>query len=310
MANAMHVPQITTQDENGSAATFAIEPLYRGFGITLGNSLRRVLLSSLEGAAITAFKVEGVSHEFSTLEGVKEDLVQVTLNLKQVRFKVFSDQPQTIELVKKGKGVVKAGDIAKTADVEVVNPDQHIATLDSPKASLSISLRVEKGRGYVPLEERGEEPEVGMIAVDALFSPVKRVRYKVENTRVGQVTDLDKLTIDLETDGSITPSDAMSQAASILANQFATISGEQPAAAAAAGETEAPVDANEPAELNFGIEDLNLSPRTTNALSNNKITTVRELLQVSDGELRELKGFGAKAYHEVVDKLKELELRS
>ncbi len=308
MVKTMHVPQITTKDEKGAVGTFVIEPLYRGFGITLGNSLRRGLLSSLEGGAITAFGIEGVSHEFSTLEGIKEDLVQITLNLKQVRFRVFSDQPQTLQLEKKGKGILKAGDIVKTADVEIVNPEQPIATLDGIKASMSMSLKVEKGRGYVPVEERGQEPEIGMIAIDALFSPVKRVRYKVEHTRVGQVTDLDKLTLDLETDGSITPSEALTQASAILANQFATISGEQPTTGSESSDT--PIESgNEPAELNFGIEDLNLSPRTTNALMNNKISTVRELLELSDTELRELKGFGAKAYHEVVDKLKELELR-
>jgi len=307
MAHAMHVPEITTKNDDGNSATFVIEPLHRGFGITLGNSLRRVLLSSLEGAAITGFKASGVSHEFTTLPGVKEDLVQITLNLKQIRFKVFSNEPQTLQLVKKGKGVVKASDIETSADVEVINGSQPIATLDSDKASINFTLRVEKGRGYLTVEEQGKSnQEVGMIALDALFSPIKRVRYHVENTRVGQVTDLDRLVIEVNTDGTVTPSDAIKEAASILVQHFAVITGEDVAPVAA---EDAGSDASEPAELNFSIDDLNFSQRTTNALMNNNITSMRELVELSDADLKVLKGFGAKAYKEVVDKLKELELR-
>ncbi|MBI4101025.1 DNA-directed RNA polymerase subunit alpha [Candidatus Microgenomates bacterium] len=305
----MHVPEITTTKDDGTNATFVVEPLHRGFGVTLGNSLRRVLMSSLDGAAVTAFKIEDISHEFSTLPGVKEDVVQITLNLKQLRFRLFSDEPQTVEVSKKGKGPLTGADIKTTADIEVVNPQQLIATLDNPKSSLNMFLRVEKGRGYSPVEERkAEELEVGMIAIDALFSPTKRVRYKVERTRVGQVTDLDKLTIDVATDGSMTPTDALQQGAAILVEQFAVVSGEKRYSLPGVAEGEAQ-EADEPAELNFGVEDLNLSPRTTNALMNNNITTVRDLIGLSDSELKNLKGFGAKAYQEVIGKLKELELR-
>lgn len=308
MAHAMHVPEITIKNDNGTAGTFIIEPLHRGFGITLGNALRRVLLSSLEGASVTAFKVEGVSHEFSTLPGVSEDLVQITLNLKQLRFRMFSDEPQFVEIKKSGKGEVTVKDIKSTADVEVVSSDQHIATLDGPKSSISMVLRVEKGRGYLPIEERDkEELEVGMIAIDSLFSPVRRVRYRVEHTRVGQVTDLDKLTLDITTDGSVSPTDALRQGSAILMNQFSVISGEQ--VPSTAGTSDGDTDESDPNELNFSIDDLNLSPRTSNALMNNEISTVRQLVEISDAQLRELKGFGSKAYNEVVSKLKELELR-
>lgn len=307
MLRTLHLPEIATVKDDGVDAEFVVEPLYRGFGITLGNALRRVLMSSIEGAAVTAFKVEGASHEFSALPGVTEDVVQITLNLKRLRFRVFSDEPQTVEINKKGKGTVTAADIQTTAEVEVANKDQVIATLDNPKASFVMSLRVEKGRGYSPVEERrGQELEVGMIAIDALFSPIRRVRYHVGHTRVGQVTGLDKLTLDVTTDGSLTPSEGVQQAAAILAEQLGVIAGEERAPIAA---EQLGGDADEPDELNFSIEDLNLSPRTTNALMNNQITNVRDLIHLSDSDLRSLKGFGAKAYLEVVDKLKELELR-
>ncbi len=308
MLSSMHVPEINTLEDDGVNGSFVIEPLHRGFGVTLGNAMRRVLMSSLDGAAITAFKVEGASHEFSTLPGVTEDVVQISLNLKRLRFKVFSDQPQTVEISKKGKGRVTGADVKTTADVDIINRDQVIATLDNAKAGLNMTLRVERGRGYSPVEERNQdELEIGMIGLDALFSPIQRVRYKVGHTRVGQVTGLDKLTLDIATDGSLTPTDAMRRAATILVEHLAAISGEP--APAMAGVEGAEATGEEPDELNFSVEDLNLSPRTTNALMNNQISTVRDLIGLSDTELKTLKGFGTKAYQEVIDKLKELELR-
>ncbi|MBI3984248.1 DNA-directed RNA polymerase subunit alpha, partial [Candidatus Microgenomates bacterium] len=262
MQRTLHLPEMTTVADDGTTASFVIEPLYRGFGVTVGNSLRRVLMSTLEGAAVTAFAVEGASHEFTALDGVTEDVVQVTLNLKRLRFRVFSDDVQEVTISKKGKGPVTGADIQVSADVEVLNPEQIIATLDNSKASLSMTLRVEKGRGYVPVEGRHEDLEVGMIAIDALFSPVRRVRYKVSHTRVGQVTGLDKLVIDLVTDGSVTPTMAMQQAAAILAEQFAMIAGEEHARLVG---QEGNAEGEEPDELSFSVEDLNLSPRTTNA---------------------------------------------
>lgn len=302
----IQLPVIKTVKEEGDRATLAIEPLYSGYGMTLGNSLRRVILSSLGGAAVTAVKIDAVAHEFSTIEGVKEDVVEIILNLKKLRFRVYSDEPQFLILTKKGKGAVTAADIKTNADIEIVNPEQHIATIDKDKTSIGMEIKVEKGRGYVPVESREQEKlEVGMIAVDAIYSPVRRVRYTVENTRVGQVTDLDRLLLEVETDGSITPSEAVTQAAEILVNHFAVVAGQSAPAVANAATPEAVTESN---ATKIMIEEVNFSPRTTNALLNNDIRTMKDLLRLSDAELRELKGFGAKAYEEVKDKIAELGL--
>ncbi|HSH31501.1 MAG TPA: DNA-directed RNA polymerase subunit alpha [Candidatus Saccharimonadales bacterium] len=296
-------PELKQIKEEGNRASFAIEPLYSGYGMTLGNSLRRVILSSLGGAAVTAVKIENVAHEFSAIKGVKEDVVEILLNLKRLRLKVYSDEPQLLMLSRSGKGPVTAANIKTTADVEVVNPEHLIATIDDPKAKLGMEIRVEKGRGYVPVEQReGEKLEVGMIAVDALYSPVQRVRFNVENTRVGQVTDLDRLVMEIETDGSISPADAISQAAQVLVDHFMVVAGNSvPLSAPAASG-----DRAEAGAAKIMIEEVNFSPRTTNALLNNDIKTMKDLLGLSDTELRELKGFGAKAYTEVKDKITEL----
>lgn len=303
MLHEIQLPELKTVKEEGNRGTFTVEPLHSGYGMTLGNSLRRVLLSSLGGAAVTAVKIDNVSHEFSAIPGVKEDVVEVLLNIKKLRFRVFSDEPQIVMLTKSGKGPVTASDIRTTSDVEVVGGDQVIAYLDSDSAKLNMELRIEKGRGYVPVESReDEELEVGMIAVDAMFSPVQRVRFNVENTRVGQITDLDRLVLEVETDGSITPADAMSQAAEILVRHFSVLAG---VSAPAVGQ--APVsDRAESGAAKIMIEEINLSPRTTNALINNDIKTMKDLLRLTDTELRELKGFGAKAYDEVREKIAEL----
>jgi DNA-directed RNA polymerase subunit alpha len=273
--------------------------------MTLGNSLRRVILSSLGGAAVTAVKIDNISHEFSAISGVHEDVVEITLNLKKVRFRVFSNEAQYLMLSKTGKGPVTAGDIKTNADVEVVNPDQIIATLDGDKSRIGMEIRVEKGRGYVPVENReSEKLEVGMIAIDALYSPVKRVRYNVENTRVGQVTDLDRLVLEVETDGTTTPVEAVQQAAEILVEHFSIVAGH--------GQKVAPVieveDRSEAGAAKIMIEELNFTPRTSNALINNDIKTMKDLLRLSDQELRDLKGFGAKAYDEVKEKITEVGL--
>lgn len=303
MLHPIQLPELSPLHEEGNKATFVIEPLYSGYGMTLGNSLRRVILSSLGGAAVTAVKIDSVSHEFSTIEGVKEDVVEIILNLKKLRFRVFSDEPQFIVLTASGKGEVTAASIKTTSDVEIVNPEQVIATLDNAKVKLGMEIKVEKGRGYVPVENReSEKLEVGMIAVDALYSPVQRVRYTVENTRVGQVTDLDRLVMEIETDGTITPHEAIRQAAEILVEHFSVVAG-NPAAIQVAGAVE---DRTDTGAAKISVEEINLSPRTTNALINNDIKTVASLLKLTDSELRELKGFGTKAYEEVKDKIAEL----
>lgn len=311
MSKTIHIPGIVKVDDRGAtSATFTIEPLHTGYGMTLGNSLRRVLLSSIAGAAVTAFKIEGATHEFTTVPGVKEDVVDIMLNLKGVRFRVFNSEPQTLRIVKKGKGTITAKDIQLNADVEVVNPDHVIATVDDAKANFVMDIVVEVGRGYRPIEEGAKLKPSDMIAIDAIFSPVQRVRYKVENTRVGQITDLDKLIITVDTEGSITPRDAFEEASAILVNQYTALAGQTTVEAEAPlGTVEAEdMDSEDPAELMTPIEDLNLSARTTNALVNNDIHTLKDLFSLSDAELRDLKGFGAKALDEVKEKMAELEL--
>lgn len=311
MSKQINTPTLSNIDDHGdNACTFVVEPLHTGYGMTLGNSLRRVLLSSISGAAVTAFKIEGISHEFTTVPGVKEDVVDVMLNLKGIRFRVFSQDPQTLRIVKKGKGVVTAKDIQVNADVEIVNPSHVIATLDD-KASITIDLVVETGRGYRSIDESATKKPSDMIALDAVFSPVSRVRYKVENTRVGQTTDLDKLLLTVETDGSITPRDAFEEASAILVNQYTALAGQTRVEAPLPlidNATMAGEEGDEPQALMTPIEDLNLSARTTNALINNEIHTLKDLFSLSDAELRDLKGFGSKALDEVKEKMAELEL--
>ena len=313
MSKTIYTPGlVSTDDHSATSATFTIEPLHSGYGMTLGNSLRRVLLSSIAGASDTSFKIDGASHEFTTVKGVKEDVVDIMQNLKGIQFRVFADEPQTVRIVKSGKGIVTAADIQTNADVEVVNPKHVIATIDDDKAKFTVDLVVETGRGYRTVEEVTSKKASDFIAVDAIFSPVVRVRYKVENTRVGQMTDLDKLLLTVDTDGSISPRDAFEEAAAILVNQYTALAGqtrvETTEALTAAGAGASAKGDEEPAELMTSIEDLNFSARTTNALINNDIHTLKDLFALSDTELRELKGFGSKALDEVKDKMAELEL--
>lgn len=310
-SHAIQTPSITKEDViSDTSSTFTISPLHTGYGMTLGNSLRRVLLSSIAGAAVKAFKIEGITHEFTTVDGVKEDVVDILMNLKSIRFKVHTTEPQTVRIEKKGKGPVTAGDIKLTADVEVVNKDQVIATIDDDKTNFVMDLLVDSGRGYLTVEEMGDDDKPSdMIAVAALFSPVLRVRYKVEHTRVGRMTNLDKLQITVDTDGSISPKDAFEEAAAILVAQYEALAGTTTVETTQAQEPviAAPVE-EESSELMTPIENLNLTARTTNALINNDIHTVQDLVTLGDSELRELKGFGAKALDEVQAKLEELDI--
>ncbi len=307
MTKVIHNPALASVNDLGTNVTeFIVEPLQAGYGNTLGNSLRRVLLSSIEGAAIVSFKVEGATHEFTTIPGIKEDVVDIMLNLKNVRIISHSDEAVELRLEKKGAGAVTAGDIKATADVEIVNPEQVIATIDDPKGSLTIDLVVETGRGYRTIEESSESRlHSDHIALDAVFSPVLRVRYKVDGTRVGQETNLDKLALTVETDGSLTPREAFEEAAAILVNQYSALAGSTTVEAAPALGV---VEDDEQSELNTPIEELNLSARTANALINNEIRTVHDLVTLSEQDLRELKGFGSKALDEVKDKLAELDI--
>lgn len=307
MSKVIHNPALAAVNESSdTSAEFVIEPLHAGYGNTLGNSLRRVLLSSIKGGAIVAFRIEGATHEFTTVAGVKEDVVDIMLNLKNVRVKVHTDEPIELRLEKKGAGPITAADIKTSADVEVVNPDQIIATIDDPKKSVIMDLVVESGRGYRTIEDSSvSRLHSDMIALDALFTPVLRVRYKVDSTRVGQETNLDKLLLVVETNGAITPREAFEEASAILVNQYTALAGSTTVEAAPAlGQS----DDEEASELNTSIEELNLTARTANALVNNDIRTVHDLVTLSEQDLRELKGFGSKALDEVKDKLAELEL--
>ncbi len=306
MSQAIHNPTLARVDEHTpTSATFVVEPLHAGYGMTLGNSLRRVLLSSIAGAAITSFRVEDVTHEFTTIKGVKEDVVDIMLNLKSVRMKCASDQPVEVSLEKKGPGVITAGDIKVTADVEVINKDAVICTIDDPKAKVKMHFVVEAGRGYRTIEDSSDmRIHSDMIALDAFFSPVQRVRYKVESTRVGRETNLDKLLLTIDTDGSIAPKEAFEEAAAILVNQYTALAGSTQVEAAPSLIVGLDESNN---KLMMPIEEMNFSARTTNALINNDIRTINDLVTLSETDLRELKGFGSKALDEVKDALAGME---
>lgn len=305
MAKAIYNPALASiEDVSDTSATFLIEPLHSGYGNTLGNSMRRVLLSSIRGGAIVAFRIEGATHEFTTVEGIKEDVVDIMLNLKGVRLRVHTDEPVELRLEKTGD-VITAGDIQANGEVEVVNPDHIIATIDDPKKTVIMDLVAEAGRGYQTIEDSSESRlHSDMIALDAVFTPVLRVRYKVDPTRVGDETDLDKLTMTIETDGTMTPREAFEEAAAILVNQYTALAGSTTVVSAPALGT---TTEDSEAELDTSIEELNLSARTTNALINNEIRTIRDLVTLTEQDLRELKGFGSKALDEVRDKMAELE---
>jgi DNA-directed RNA polymerase subunit alpha len=281
-----------------------IEPLDRGFGYTFGNSLRRVLLSSLEGAAVTSVKIEGVAHEFTTLKGVREDVTDIILNLKSLTCLLHGESPEIeVRLEKKGPGVVKASDIEAPADLELLNPDLEIANL-SDKGRLEVTLTIGRGRGYVPAEmNRGPEHTIGVIPVDSIFSPVRRVSYEVEAARVGQRTDYDKLTLDVTTDGSVAPRDAIAEAAEILIRQlaiFTDIDKIEGFGEAAEAEAEAP---QAHGMENFPIEELELGVRSYNCLKRVGIETIGDLVSKTETELAAIPNFGKKSIEEVRETL-------
>jgi DNA-directed RNA polymerase subunit alpha len=283
--------------KEGNRAIFEIEGCYPGYGITLGNALRRVLLSSLPGASVTGFKIKGVQHEFSTIPGIVEDAIEIILNLKKIRFKLYTDQPLTVYLTVKGAKEVTAGDIKTTADVEVINKDARIATLTDKKTELDMEIKVEKGLGFVPVERRKKEKlEIGMIAIDAIFTPVLKANFEVENMRVGERTDFNRLKIDIETDGSISPEEAFSEAAEILVNQFKLfLEIEKPE------EQKIKAEVEEPAEdfSKIKIEDLKLSTRTINSLVEGGVKTLGGLSKKNAGSLKEIEGMGEKGIKEI-----------
>nr|HPN55172.1 DNA-directed RNA polymerase subunit alpha [Candidatus Moranbacteria bacterium] len=278
------------------------------YGMTLGNALRRVLLASLEGAAITSVKIKGISHEFSTLDGVMEDAVQIILNLKKIRFKMHSEEPVKVSLKFKGEGKVTAKEIKCPSSVEVVNSDQIIATITDKKTELEMEIEVSKGLGYVPIEQQ-ERPdkEIGVIAIDAVYTPIKRVNYEVENMRVGKRTDYNKITLEIVTDGSITPEEAFKKAVAILVEQFSVLGGIEVIEAGKEEEIEESVanqdektEEQEIDPLKMKVTELkSLSTRTLNVLEANKILKVKDIVKHSEEELKTLEGMGDKGIKEI-----------
>jgi DNA-directed RNA polymerase subunit alpha len=300
------VPKITHEEVNEDRGVFVIEPLDRGFGYTFGNSLRRVLLSSLEGAAVTSVKIEGVAHEFTTLKGVREDVTDIILNLKNLICRLHGDSPEIeVRLDKKGPGMVTAADIEAPADLEILNPDLEIANV-SDKGRLEITLTIGRGRGYVPAElNRGPEHTIGVIPVDSIFSPVRRVSYEVEAARVGQRTDYDKLTLDVTTDGSLAPRDAIGQGAEILIRQLAIFTDLEriEGFGESAGE-EVGIEAPQAHGMeNFPIEELELGVRSYNCLKRVGIETIGDLVTKTESELAAIPNFGKKSIEEVRETL-------
>ena len=302
------VPKITHEDVRENRGVFVIEPLDRGFGYTFGNSLRRVLLSSLEGAAVTSVKLEGVAHEFTTLPGVREDVTDVILNLKQLVCILHGDSPEIeVRLTAKGEGTITAADIEAPADLEILNPELEIANL-SAKGRLEITLTIGRGRGYVPAEgNRGQAHTIGVIPVDSMFSPIRRVAYDVEAARVGQRTDYDKLILDVTTNGSIEPKDAIAQAAEILIRQLAIFTDLERMELGAESQQldgSAMVDVQLAHGMeNFPIEELELGVRSYNCLKRVGIETIGDLTSKSEAELAAIPNFGRKSVEEVRETL-------
>jgi DNA-directed RNA polymerase subunit alpha len=277
---------------------FAAEPFERGFGITIGNSLRRILLSSLQGAAVTSVKIDGVLHEFSTVPGVKEDVTEIILNLKEMRLKLHAEGPKVIRIKAEGPKEVKASDVLTGESVEVLNPDHHIATL-SRDAKLSIEMTVKMGRGYVPAERNKEEGQpIGTIPIDAIFSPIRKVNYTVTYARVGQITDYDKLTLEVWTDGSLNPEEAMAYAAKILKEQLSIfITFKEEEEPAASGEEAPALPLNE--NLFRSVDELELSVRSANCLKHANIKLIGDLVQKTEAEILATKNFGRKSLNEI-----------
>lgn len=298
------MPKIEVVQAAENYGRFKIEPLDPGYGHTLGNALRRVLLSSIPGSAITKVKIDGVFHEFSTISGVKEDVTEIVLNIKGIRLRSYAERPVKVLLTKQGPGIVRAGEIDTPSNVELVNPNHYICTLDSDDAHFEMEMTVERGRGYVPADQRDALP-IGEIPVDAIFTPVPKVNYVVENTRIGQATDFDRLLIEIWTDGTIKPGDALSHAAQVLVQYCQTIADfnrlttDQEA-------TTAPSGLAIPADIyDTPIEELDLSTRTYNCLKRADITKVGQVLEMDEKALLSVRNLGQKSMEEIRDKLIE-----
>ena len=305
------IPMRVEVDKDTQSPTFGrftTEAFERGFGTTIGNALRRILLSSLTGAAVTTVKIEGVVHEFSTISGVTEDVTAIILNIKSLRLAIHTDKPKTIRLKKKGPGEAKGSDVLHDAEVTILTPDLHIATLDKD-ATLDIEMTVKHGRGYVPAERNKEEGlPIGVIAIDSVFSPIKRVNFHVENARVGRMTDYDKLAMEIWTDGTISPRDALSNAAGILREHLDIFINpeERSEGKSEAGYEESHREVNK--NLSRSVNELELSVRAANCLKNANIKTIADLVQKSEGEMLRTKNFGKKSLNEIKEILTEMGL--
>jgi len=310
MISENEVPKILENVIDETKSVFTIEPLLPGYGATMGNALRRVLLSSLKGTAISSIKLEGVSHEFSAIPHVKEDMIEIIMNLRKVNFKSHSDEPVTVSLVAKGPKVVTAADFKLTSNVEILNPDQYIATLDK-SANFDMELVLEVGRGFIPTEEKEiEKNDIGRISIDSVFSPVKLINFKVENTRVGQMTNYDKVELEITTNGTISPRDSLTEASKILVQYFNYIAEGKPYTneeidelAAEPAQMVSANDSLDDVDPKTKVSELNLSARTVNALINSGIKTVAGLKRLSDLKLSEIKGLGKKGFEEIKELL-------
>lgn len=297
----MTLPRIKNIRTQGNYASYDIEPLEAGYGVTLGNALRRVLLSSLSGAAVTSIRIEGVQHEFQDVPNVLEDVTDIVLNVKKLRLRSFSDHPVTMRLEVTGEREVTAADIAAPSTVEIVNPELHIATLDNDNARLEMELVVETGRGYVPADSKEDQP-IGVIPVDAIYTPVQKVNYTVEHTRVGQMTNFDKIILEITTDGTITPDEALRQSADILVRHFTQLSNYR----AMAVEQEKPPLSSLPIPpkiYDTPIEELDLSVRAYNCLKRSNITKVGQVLSMNEEDLLGVRNFGEKSLIELRERL-------
>ncbi len=298
-----HLPSSLKIIKNSATSgRFEIESLYPGYGITIGNALRRVLLSSIEGAAVTSFRIKGVSHEFSTIPYIQENVLNIMLNLKQLRVKLYTSEPQILKLSVKGKKEIRARDFQPNSNVEIMNPDLLIATITDKKGSLDMEVTIEKGLGYVRVEDRKTEKlPIGTIAVDAIFTPVEKVNFEVEDVRVGNRTDFNRLIITIETDGSVSPKEALAQAATILGEHFHFI---QKEAVPPLEEKKTIKKGKEPRDIL--IDDLDLGKRTKNALKANNIKTLAGLLRYRKESLAKIDGLGEKSLNEIKEVLKGL----
>jgi len=287
-------------------ATIVAEPLERGFGTTLGNALRRILLSSLQGAAITSVKIDGVLHEFSSIANVREDVTDIILNIKEIAISMQSEEPKRLTLRKEGPGIIRAGDIQATGDIHILNPEHVICTLDD-KAEVRMEFKVESGKGYVPSERnRPEDAEIGLIPIDSIYSPVKRVSYKIENTREGQILDYDKLIMTVETDGSMSPEDSVAYAARILQDQLSVFINFAEPSRAIPEETHPELEFN--AALLKKVDELELSVRSANCLKNDNIVYIGDLIQKTEAEMLRTPNFGRKSLNEIKEVLAQMGL--